>query len=71
MTPIEMRDCAKIKKLEQLTNPRTFWKDVQKLTKRVTSDHGLHRWQCLAEQRYTEITEEKRGKTYEMRIQFK
>lgn len=57
MKAFETADISKIKKLETLTDPTTFWDDVRKFTKRVTSDHSIHRWQCLAEQRYKEITE--------------
>jgi hypothetical protein len=51
----EKRDYAKIDKLNALTNLETFWDDVRKLTRNVTSDHSIHSWQCLAEQRYAEI----------------
>lgn len=52
MIAIEKRDYHKIQKLKKLTNPETFWDDVRKLLKNTVSDHGIHRWQCLAEQRY-------------------
>ena len=52
---IERRDYPKIDKLNNLTDKRTFWDDVRKLTKAVTSDHAIGRWQCLAEQRYKEL----------------
>lgn len=52
---IEARDYAKIDKLNKLTNKETFWNDVRKLTKNVTSDHAIGRWQCLAEHRYNEL----------------
>lgn len=55
---IEQRDFPKIEKLNQLNNPETFWDDVRNFTKSITSDHSLGRWQCLAEQRYTELCEE-------------
>lgn len=53
---IEKRDIIKIDKLNKLTNEATFWDDVRKLTKGVTSDHNLGRWECLAEYRFNEIT---------------
>ena len=53
---MEVRDYAKIEKLNALTNPETFWDDVRKLTKNVTSDHSIGRWQCLAEARYAIMT---------------
>jgi hypothetical protein len=34
---IEKRDYAKIDKLNTLTNKETFWDDVRKFTKNVTS----------------------------------
>lgn len=52
MVAIETRDYHKIQKLIQLTDPETFWDDVRKLLKKTVSDHSIHRWQCLAEQRY-------------------
>lgn len=53
---MEARDYTKIKRLNALTNVETFWDDVRKLTKRVTSDHAICRWQCLAEARYAILT---------------
>ena len=53
---IEGRDFARIDKLNKLNNPATFWDDVRKLTRNVTSDHTIHRWQCLAECRFAELT---------------
>ena len=55
---MEVRDYSRIKKLNALTNPETFWDDVRKLTKKITSDHSIHRWQCLAEARYAIMTGE-------------
>lgn len=52
---IEKRDYSKIDKLNNLANKETFWNDVRKLTKNITSDHAIGRWQCLAEQRYKEL----------------
>ena len=55
---IESRDYSKIDKLMQLTNPVTFWDDVRKLTRNVTSDHGIRRWQVLAEVRFSDLMKE-------------
>lgn len=52
---IENRDFKRIYKLNQLENPKTFWEDVRKITKRIVTDHALGRWQTLAEIRYEEI----------------
>lgn len=52
---IEKRDYSKIKKLRSLHNVETFWDDVKKFTKKVTSDHSIRRWQILAEVRYGEL----------------
>ena len=52
---IEKSDISKIEKLNSLHNENTFWDDVRKLTKKVTSDHSIKRWQCLAEIRYEEV----------------
>lgn len=55
---MERNDIKKIDKLNQLTNKETFWDDVRKLTKNVTSDHSIQHWQCLAEVRYNELITE-------------
>lgn len=52
---LEARDRTKIDKLNKLTNTETFWSDVRMLCRRVTSDHSINRWQCLAEIRYYEL----------------
>ena len=57
MQAYEKRDFKRIEILKTLNNKETFWQDIQKYTKNLTSDHALNRWQCLAEQRYEEITE--------------
>lgn len=51
---IEKRDFNKIDKLysileDKTTTKENYWDKVRKLTKRITSDHSLSRWQCLAE----------------------
>lgn len=55
---IEKRDYSKIDKLNKLTNKETFWDDVRKLTKNVTSDHSIRRWECLAQARCDELNKE-------------
>lgn len=55
---IERNDISKIDKLNKLTNKETFFDDVRKLTKNVTSDHSIGRWQCLCEIRYNELITE-------------
>lgn len=52
---IEVRDYKRIDKLMALTNIDTFWEDVKKLTRNITSDHSLGRWLILAEKRYKEL----------------
>lgn len=52
---IERQDIGRIGKLNKLTEPKTFWADVRKLTRNTHSDHALGRWQVLAEIRYEEI----------------
>ena len=59
MTPLEYYDYGRIEKLKKLNNLGTFWNDVRKLVRRITSDHSIKRWQCLAEQRYEELENEK------------
>lgn len=49
---IEYHDYKRIEKLEKLNNIETFWDDVGELTKRVTGDHAIRRWEILAEKRY-------------------
>lgn len=56
---MERADYAKIEKLRTLHNIETFWDDVRKLTKRVTSCHSIGRWQILAEARYYELNQAK------------
>lgn len=55
---LEKYDISRIDKLNKLTNPNTFWDDVRKLCRGVTSDHAMSRWQCLAENRFRELTGE-------------
>lgn len=53
---IEKSDYRKIEALNKLNNPHTFWADVRKLTRRVTSDHSIGRWQALADMRFEELS---------------
>lgn len=52
---MEKRDIDRITKLNTLTNPKTFWVDIRKLTLNTHGDHALGRWQVLAGIRYEEI----------------
>ena len=52
---IEQRDISKIDKLNKLYDINTYWDDVRKLTRNITSDHSIKRWQILAEARYREL----------------
>ena len=61
---IEKRDYAKIDKLNRLINVDTFYDDVRKLTRNITSDHSIKRWQCLADYRYKEITDKRNNNKY-------
>lgn len=49
------QDYKTIDKLNNLDNKDTFWDDVRKLTKRITSDRSIKRWQCLSELRYEQL----------------
>ncbi len=55
---MEKHDYSRIDKLNKLTNLETFWDDVRKLTKNITSDHSIKRYQILAENRYRELREQ-------------
>jgi len=52
---MEKHDFSKIDKLNNLNNLSTFWDDVRKLTKNVSSDHSIKRWKCLADGRFNEL----------------
>lgn len=58
---MEKQDYGRIKKLEGLHNMNTFWDDVARLTKNITSDHSLSRWQILAEVRYGELMQARKS----------
>ena len=55
---IEQRDFKRIYRLNNLTDPKTFWGEVRRLTRNTHSDHALGRWQVLAEIRYDELVKE-------------
>lgn len=55
MYAIENHDLSKIEKLNNITELRTYWESVRKLTRTAKSEHTLSRWQCLAEIRYEEL----------------
>lgn len=57
MFAVYKSDYNKIEKLMKLNDVDTFWADVRKLTKRVTSDFSLKRWLILSEMRFKELTE--------------
>ena len=52
------RDVNKIEKLNKLTNVDTFWSDVRMLTRQITSDAMIKRWQLLADERFRELNQE-------------
>ena len=52
---IEHNDISKVRKLNELKNPMTFWDDVRKISKNTKTDHGIKRWEILSEIRYKEI----------------
>ena len=59
---IENRDFRKIEKIyaileDETTNKNNYYDRIRKLTKRVTSDHSIGRWQCLSEYYERYITE--------------
>ena len=44
-----------ILKLNNLKNIDSFYNDVRKLTKNITSDCNIEKWQCFAEMRYKQL----------------
>ena len=62
---MEYNDISKVRRLNELKNPITFWDDVRKITKNTKSDHGIKRWQILSEIRYKEILKDLK-KEFEM-----
>lgn len=59
---MENRDVSKVEKLLSLKNPDTFWDDVRRFTRNITSDHAIRRWECLSEIRFDELIMERDGK---------
>lgn len=55
MENMSSQEISKAKKLNSLTNPKTFWDDVRKFTAKVYSDRTIGQWQTLAEIRYAEL----------------
>lgn len=49
-------ECHVIDKLNSLNNPATFFQDVRRFTRQITTDHNINIWQRFAEIRYNEIT---------------
>lgn len=45
-----------IDKLNTLTNPATFFQDVRRFTRQITTDHNIKTWEKFSEIRYAEIT---------------
>ena len=59
---MEKRDFVRIEKIyaileDETTNKNNYYDRIRKLTKRVTSDHSIGRWQCLSEYYERYITE--------------
>ena len=59
---MEKRDFVGIEKIyaileDETTNKNNYYDRIKKLTKRVTSDHSIGRWQCLSEYYERYITE--------------
>lgn len=52
-------DRKRIDKLNKLTNSETFWEDVNKFTRNLTSLTVINGWEYLAKIRYKELTEGK------------
>lgn len=46
-----------IEKLNTLNNPETFFNDVRRFTRQITTDHNIKTWERFSEIRYNEITE--------------
>ena len=49
-------ECHVIDKLNTLNNPATFFQDVRRFTRQITTGHNIKIWQRFAEIRYNEIT---------------
>lgn len=50
-------DMKRIDKLNKMTNPKTFWSEIDKITKNLVSLTAINSWNMLAEIRYKELTE--------------
>lgn len=51
-------DIKRIDKLNKLTDPNSFWKEIDKLTKNLVSLSAINSWNYLARIRYKELIEE-------------
>ena len=45
-------DMKRIDKLNKMTNPKTFWSEIDKITKNLVSLTAINSWNMLAEIRY-------------------
>lgn len=50
-------DRKRIDRLNKLTNPDTFWDDIHKITRNLSSLTVINGWEYLAKIRYRELTE--------------
>ena len=50
-------DIKRIDRLNKMTNPETFWSEIDKITKNLVSLTAINSWNMLAEIRYKELTE--------------
>ena len=48
-------ECHVIDKLNSLNNPATFFQDVRRFTRQITTDHNIKTWERFSEIRYNEI----------------
>lgn len=51
-------DMKRIDKLNKMTNPETFWYEIDKITENLVSLTAINSWKMLAEIRYKELIEE-------------
>ena len=48
-------DMKRIDKLNKMTNPETFWSEIDKITENLVSLTTINSWRMLAEIRYKEL----------------
>lgn len=53
------RDMKRIDKLNKMSNPETFWTEIDKITENLVSLTAINSWRILAEIRYQELLVEK------------